>query len=228
MRLVSWNCCAGPLEPKRRALDALQADIAVVPESPKGGDNSPTYVWCGDNPKKGMAVIAAREWRLACVDGWQHLPKHFVPIMVEGPVSFLLIAVWSKKAGADTYVRGISRAIDLMRSEILKQPTVIIGDFNSNTIFDSEHPSDFNHTAMVRRMDELGLKSAYHHVRSEEHGRETAHTYYHYRKADRGFHIDFCFVPSSWTLSLQVDVGTFDEWKSLSDHVPLIVNVSGT
>jgi endonuclease/exonuclease/phosphatase family metal-dependent hydrolase len=45
------------------------------------------------------------------------------------------------------------------------------------------------------------------------------------------YHIDYCFVPSSWTGSLAaVSVGSFDDWvgSGLSDHVPLIVDFEFT
>jgi endonuclease/exonuclease/phosphatase family metal-dependent hydrolase len=47
-------------------------------------------------------------------------------------------------------------------------------------------------------------------------------------KRDGGsYHIDYCFVPESWTKSISaVELGGFDDWVHLSDHVPLIVEVS--
>jgi endonuclease/exonuclease/phosphatase family metal-dependent hydrolase len=41
------------------------------------------------------------------------------------------------------------------------------------------------------------------------------------------FHIDYCFVPSSWTNSISaVTIGPLKDWvgNHLSDHVPLIVD----
>jgi len=35
VRLVTWNCCSGPLDRKLSDLATLEADIAVVPECPR-------------------------------------------------------------------------------------------------------------------------------------------------------------------------------------------------
>jgi hypothetical protein len=35
VRLVTWNCCSGPLDRKLSDLATLAADIAVVPECPR-------------------------------------------------------------------------------------------------------------------------------------------------------------------------------------------------
>ena len=40
-------------------------------------------------------------------------------------------------------------------------------------------------------------------------------------------HLDYCFIPKSWTEHLtKVEVGTYDEWHSFSDHASLIVDLA--
>ena len=39
------------------------------------------------------------------------------------------------------------------------------------------------------------------------------------------FHIDYVFVPKDWRLK-SVEVGSFGEWGKLSDHVPVVVDVT--
>jgi hypothetical protein len=57
-------------------------------------------------------------------------------------------------------------------------------------------------------------------------GLESRPTYYHLWNKHSSFHIDYCFVPSSWAKQIaQVDVGGFDDWKGLSDHRPLVVDI---
>jgi endonuclease/exonuclease/phosphatase family metal-dependent hydrolase len=39
-------------------------------------------------------------------------------------------------------------------------------------------------------------------------------------------HIDYAFVPQAWSPGiLDVSVGSYDDWASLSDHRPLIVDL---
>ena len=72
--------------------------------------------------------------------------------------------------------------------------------------------------------EELGLVSAYHRYTGEPHGIERTPTHYWRWQETSPFHIDYCFVPRSWRIE-RVEVGGFDEWKELSDHRPLIVDV---
>jgi exonuclease III len=45
-----------------------------------------------------------------------------------------------------------------------------------------------------------------------------------YRKRDKGYHIDYCFVPKSWMRWVKsVSVGTYEQWSDLSDHSPMFV-----
>src|ERR1035438_9616615 len=102
-------------------------------------------------------------------------------------------------------------------------PTVILGDFNSNTMWDREHPGA-SHTDLVKRLDNLGLVSAYHSHFSEKHGQETLPTYFHKKQKKWPSHINYCFLAKTWAVT-DVTVGSFDEWNAKSDHMPLVVKV---
>ena len=82
--------------------------------------------------------------------------------------------------------------------------TVLIGDFNSNAIWNAEHPAEHNHSAIVSRLDQLGCSSAYHEYFGEAHGSETRHTYFHWWKEERPFHIDYVFIPKLWLPRQQI------------------------
>lgn len=147
--------------------------------------------------------------------------------MVEGPVSFLLLAVWMKGIGPDRYVRGMHRAINECRALIERHPTVILGDLNSNSIWDHEHPADRNHSALVAELTSLGLVSTYHHARGEAHGAESEPTFYFYRRQQIPYHLDYCFIPARWASRLtQVEVGAWHDWHALSDHVPITATIT--
>jgi endonuclease/exonuclease/phosphatase family metal-dependent hydrolase len=71
----------------------------------------------------------------------------------------------------------------------------------------------------LKALNDLGLVSAYHLSRREDFGRENLATYFHHKKSDNAFHIDYIY--SNFGTPLKVDVGLFLEWSQLSDHVPL-------
>ncbi|HJW08314.1 MAG TPA: hypothetical protein VJ483_01695, partial [Holophagaceae bacterium] len=104
---------------------------------------------------------------------------------------------------------------------------VFLGDFNSNAIWDHEHPADRNHSAVVARLKSHGLVSAYHHQRQEAHGCENEPTFYLHWNEAKPFHLDYCFLPKTWARRIRnVEVGGFEAWKDHSDHRPLIVDLA--
>jgi hypothetical protein len=154
------------------------------------------------------------------------VPKFVFPVQVLGPRNFTLIAVWSKGGQKYRYVMGVVKAIQTYRSLFESSPTVLIGDLNSNAIWDSLHPEGLNHSALINLLSELGLVSSYHHFYGEAQGLETRPTCYLLWNKDRPYHIDYCFVPKSWASRIQrVDVGAFDAWRQHSDHRPLLVDI---
>ncbi len=227
MRLVAWNCCSGPLERKLEALRLLDPDIAVIPECPRLPRRAGSTWWIGSNPHKGLGVIAKAPWRITRVTRRSDLPHYIAPLRVTGPEAFTLWAVWACHVGADRYVRGTHRAVDSSRRLFGSGPSVMLGDFNSNAIWDHEHPADRSHSALVRKLETFGLTSAYHTFHGEAHGAETQPTFFEYRHAHRPYHLDFCFLPTAWSGRVtRVEVGRHAEWAGRSDHMPLVVDVS--
>ena len=227
MRLVTWNCRRGPYRIKARALEKLRFDIAVMPESPRPATESESALWVGVQPNRGLLVVASPAWRLRPI-AMRGLAKFFVPIEVSGPEKFLLLAIWAQQNTRRTrYVLGVMRAIKRCATMIQSQPTVLLGDFNSNTFWDGNYPSNANHTALVERLHKLGCVSAYHHFYGEEHGSESRPTYFQYNHRDKPYHLDYCFVPRAWAPRIRrIVVGTHDQWRRWSDHRPVVVDLS--
>ena len=124
------------------------------------------------------------------------------------------------------YVKGLLRGVEVYRDLIEGQPTVIMGDFNSNAIWNRKRAGAQDHGALVTRLDELGLVSAYHDFHDEAHGAETRPTLYFLRKESRPYHIDYCFIPKTWASHVRaVDVGSYAEWTGASDHRPVVVDL---
>lgn len=210
-------------------LGKLRFDIAVIPESPEPDALSESVLWFGDRPERGLLVAASPEYRL-CEVALVDLPKFVVPIQVTGPERFLLFAIWAQQNNReDRYVRGVVRAVESCASLIAGQPTVLLGDFNSNTFWDRQFPRKANHTSLVTKLQELGCVSAYHHFHGEGHGAESLPTFFQYNHRDKPYHLDYCFVPERWTARIsKVLVGGYDQWRRWSDHRPLVVELSAS
>jgi len=231
LRIVTWNC-AMALARKAPSLLALRPDIAVVQEcSKKSVDDLQSHgfsgLWFGGaNPNKGLAVFCSKEFSLQA--GSKLFGKWVVPVRVHGAmVDFNLLAVWACAVGtnrADNYIGQVFRCLEEHGGWFDKTPVVAAGDFNSNSQWDANRPGR-NHTEVVRLFDSHGLISAYHAHHEEKQGTETHPTYYFYRHQDKPFHIDYVFVPKRWRLR-SVEVGSFREWGHLSDHVPVVIDVS--
>lgn len=227
MRLLTWNCCKGTIDAKAPRLDSLAADITVLQECAQPTSTSDRCLWFGDNPRQGLAVLAREGFRLSALPTRADVPRYSIPVRVRGPYgTFLILAVWSKKAPTHPYVEGVVEAIDRYRDLIEATPTVVMGDLNSNAIWDRQHPATHNHSALVARLGQLGMTSAYHAYFGEAHGAESRPTHYFHWKVEKPFHIDYCFVPDAWLPGLeQVGVGTFADWSDASDHRPLWIYI---
>jgi exodeoxyribonuclease-3 len=230
LRIVTWNCGMA-LTRKAPSLVALNPDIAVVQECSKNSvddlhGHGFTGLWFGANPNKGLAVFCRKGFALQAVG--KPFGKWVVPVRVRGAVvDFSVLAVWACPVGtkrADNYIGEVHRCLVKHRGWFSKSPVVAAGDFNSNVQWDKNRPGR-NHTEVVRLLEDHGLSSAYHAHREEKQGAETTPTYYFYRHPDKPFHIDYVFVPKPWKLK-SVEVGSFREWRHLSDHVPLVVDLS--
>ncbi|CAN5622497.1 endonuclease/exonuclease/phosphatase family protein [soil metagenome] len=226
MRLVTWNCCRGSYEKKFPLLEALAPDVAVVQECARPELESDTCIWFGDNVKQGVAIQSAPPYKLTRLPTLERVPKYVVPIGVSGPIEFTMLAVWSQGKQTYSYVEAVVKAVEMYNHMFAQSPTVLIGDLNSNCIWDKTHPRDLNHTALVALLKRHGMVSAYHLFKSEEHGHETTPTFYFHWNEKRPYHIDYCFIPEAWATSVRrVEVGTYEDWRQHSDHRPLLVEI---
>jgi endonuclease/exonuclease/phosphatase family metal-dependent hydrolase len=99
----------------------------------------------------------------------------------------------------------------------------MVGDFNSNTIWDKKHRRG-NHSSVVERLEEKGILSCYHVHHKQIQGKEKDPTFYLYKHKDKPYHIDYCFAPTEWVNRVkQLEIGDYNEWCNVSDHSPLFV-----
>lgn len=216
---------------KHQHLYDVSPDIAIIPECARncvdlciaeGWDGR----WIGDNPQKGLGILVAKPWRIGRMGKARN--KWVIPVWIRGGSSdFLLLAVWAMddKSSTRAYIGQIREALNKNLQWFSDNEMVIVaGDFNSNKIWDVGDVGD--HSAVVNLLAKNNLVSAYHHFFSESQGEETRPTHYHSRWKKKPYHVDYVFVPERWTGRMKnVDVGERARWSSLSDHMPLTVDV---
>ena len=95
-----------------------------------------------------------------------------------------------------SYIGQVYKAVGKYQNFISQADTVILGDLNSNQIFDKKFRIG-NHTTVVNLLAEMGLVSAYHDYYREAHGSETRPTFYLYRHQAKPLHLDYIFIPKS-------------------------------
>jgi len=239
MRIVTWNANAHgritqPASAQlafaraQAAINTFAPDIAVFQEVPNPFvPNTSTQFWYGRKYARGIAVCTQPQFALTPL--FSSAPQSVFPFRVEGPVSFSLLAVRSlppeRSPSLQAYVREVMIGVEQCRDILRAGPAVIIGDFNTNSSADLQ-TRRMSHSMLVRLLrDEFNLVSAYHQHRGVEHGAEAEPTFYLYRHQTKPFHVDYCFVPASWKIS-RVEVGSFTEWRTHSDHCPLVVDVA--
>ncbi|MEZ4622210.1 MAG: hypothetical protein R2867_42815 [Caldilineaceae bacterium] len=231
MKLITWNC-QGAFRKKAHLLTALQPTLAVVQECecptklrfPADTPPADDFLWQGDNLDKGVGVFGYGNLHFALDSRYDPTIRHAIPVHVSGDLELHMLAVWAMghRQKARSYVGQVYHAIQHYADFLCERPTVILGDFNSNAIWDHERKIS-NHSALVEILAAAGLVSAYHTYFDETHGREQQQTYFHHRSPQKGYHLDYCFVPKVWLTRLQtVRVGAFEPWCSSSDHTPLV------
>lgn len=224
LKILTWNCHQKSFEEYMRYCNEFEADILVIQECVKPPEETPNCVWVGKDPnKKGLAVISREGYELTAMPLKQGLPSYYLPVAVKGPIRFNLMAVWTQ-AASPCYIQGAHKIIDCIQDYLLDQYSsdmVIIGDFNSNSIWDRLHGKR-SHTAFVQRLkNNHNMASTYHYFYKEEHGKEEVPT--HLWRYSQPFHIDYCFAPLEWCERIvSVNVSDFEIWKERSDHVPIL------
>lgn len=222
MKIVSWNC-NGKFREKYKFISKLDAEIYIIQECENPSIYVDTdysrfatnYLWTGENDKKGLGIFAKNNvdikdnhWETYCL-------RNFISVKINN--DFDLVGVWACKPYIEEYY--IYQNINLCN---INKNTIIIGDFNSNQIWDNQHEKR-NHTTVVNELKYKGLVSAYHFIKKENQGEETENTFYMYRHLDKGYHIDHCFILENRIK--EYHILSDKEWIDYSDHIPLLLEI---
>lgn len=219
---------------KADAILALKPDILVVqecehPEKLVFNLNTPSptdILWFGTNINKGLGIFSYGNFTLKKLKTHNSELKMMVPIAVLGnQLNFTLYAIWANNPTDPDgqYVEQVWKGIHHHDYHLNKKCSMLIGDFNSNTIWDRKH-REANHSNVVKRLEEKGIYSSYHLKNKQTQGKEEHPTFYLYRHQNKPYHLDYCFISRDLAEKLNsVEIGDFDYWTQYSDHVPVIV-----
>lgn len=248
MKIVSWNCNGG-LRKKYHLLDALHADLLIIQECENPSESTSEYrnwakdyIWIGENKNKGVGIFARNnnvarplKWDSSFkVNGLKSTSKTlswktsdlrlFVPFVLNNHYTFL--ACWTKGKPDQVfgYMGQFWKYLQIHRNELTGNNILIIGDFNSNSIWDKPDRW-WNHTSTVDELSDIGIESLYHYQFKESQGNETRATFFHQRKIDKPYHIDYAFLSKNLIGSSKIEIGSVIDWLRFSDHMPIIINV---
>jgi len=232
MKVVTWNC-SGALRKKHHALDELQPDLLVIQECENPAESTHhyrewagTYLWSGENKNKGIGVFAKAGARLAGLDWNNEGLQSFLPCKVNDAID--LVAVWTKYANSPNfrYIGQLWKYLNLHGAKMQGKPTLLVGDFNSNSCWD-EWDRWWNHSDVVRMLSDRGLYSTYHDYFGEEQGKESRPTLYHRKNPEKPYHVDYAFASADLFSPKEnsVTIGSMSDWLDLSDHMPLVFTI---
>jgi exodeoxyribonuclease III len=235
MKLITWNC-QGAFRKKTANILYHEPDILIIQEcehpdklgfgtlSPKPKD----YYWYGDSPHKGLGIYSYSDYRFELLSVFNPKFRYILPFRVtRNEQSFTLFAIWAmdNKVNYDArYIGQIWLAINYY-ANLLGNSTILIGDFNSNKIWDYKDRVG-NHSDVVRKLEEKKIISVYHRHFNASQGEEKHPTFFLQRNQNKPYHIDYCFASADITNKVNsVEIGTYENWKEYSDHSPLIINL---
>ncbi|MEO7306449.1 MAG: hypothetical protein ABIR78_05525 [Ferruginibacter sp.] len=233
MKIITWNCNMA-FRKKAPFILTHKPDILIVPEC-EHPDNLkfdpatplPTdMLWYGSNKNKGLGIFSYGDLRFKLLRNHNPELKMIIPIAVTGlELSFTLYAIWANNPDDPDgqYVEQVWKAIHHYDKKLKNKQTILIGDFNSNTIWDRKYRAG-NHSNVVKRLEEKGIFSCYHLHHKQVQGKEEHPTFYLYKHKDKPYHLDYCFASVDMTDKIEsVEIGEYDVWKQYSDHVPVMV-----
>ncbi|WP_331077456.1 hypothetical protein [Daejeonella sp.] len=233
MKIITWNCNMA-FRKKADFILAQKPDILIIPECEhpdklkfNKGTLLPTDIfWYGSNPNKGLGVFSYGDYKFKLLEIHNPGIKNILPLSVKGgQLDFTLFAIWANnpqdKEGH--YVTQVWKAIHYYDQLLSDKRTILIGDFNSNTIWDRVS-REGNHSTVVEKLAAKKIFSTYHKFHDQTQGKEKHPTLFMYRHENKPYHIDYCFASTDLIDKLiNVEIGNYADWTQHSDHKPLIV-----
>lgn len=226
MKIVSWNA-NGAFRKKYRELSKLGADIYVVMEceNPDTVDD-PEYhafvdngVWVGRLKYKGLMVFSPDpNIRIERLDWGDEHHSFFIPVKIND--KYTLVGAWA----CGLYCAELYDWINTVGENLTDEAT-IIGDLNSNVMFDGQRREikGREFSDCLRVLKDKGIVGLWHFFKDEEHGKESVPTFFLYRHLDKSYHIDHALGSPKNVRSMKIHSRW--EWLSLSDHLPIEIEL---
>jgi len=222
MKVLTWNCNL-VFSKDFELIRHFDSDIIVIQECEKLDlDQFEGYKshWIGMNDSKGLAVLTKGESNFPS-DLFRCDLVYFLPVSF-GDTAVLGVWAFNGRAGGKV-TRGSGYVLDALshyESWIKSHKRIVVaGDFNNAPRFDK--PGHINNFVDINtRLNDFGLNSAYHAFSDEPIGNESRYTHFHQKNPNKGFHIDYIYT--NFKAIDSVEIGKFEDWASVSDHVPLI------
>ena len=233
MKIITWNCNMA-FRKKADLILKYKPDILVVPECEhpdKLKFNKETPIptdifWYGTNLHKGLGVFSYGNYKFKLLDVHNPDFRNVLPLSVTGgKFDFTLFAIWANNPRDKDghYITQIWKAMHYYDSLLLDNKTILVGDFNSNTIWDKPRRAG-NHSTVVANLEAKKIFSTYHKFHGQTQGKEKHPTLFLYRHQNKPYHLDYCFASTDFMEKLtNVEVGNYNDWTRYSDHKPLSV-----
>ncbi len=230
MKIVNWNC-NGAFRKKFKLLEQFDADIIVIQEceDPERSidtnykDWAKNYIWIGDNKNKGLGIFCKEVIKISNNNWQRENLKYFLSATIND--DFNLIGLWNHHANSPTfgYIGQFWKYLQINKS--LMSKAIIIGDFNSNKIWD-KWDRWWNHSDVVRELEEIGIRSLYHDYHNERQGEESVPTFYLQKNVLKPFHIDYAFADEKeFAVIKKFEIGLNNNWIQWSDHMPILIEI---
>lgn len=230
--LATWNC-QGALRGKWPLLSDFGADVIVVQEceDPARSEDtryrnwaSSNHLWIGASRHKGLGIFTQSNWAKANFSGldWHTDARYF---LAAAAANIPICGVWTQRGIlGPPYIGQLHLALDTAPDWLDNPFCVLLGDFNSNVIWDKAG-RDWGHAKTTARLAERGFRSAYHCHFGAEQGGEPHPTFHLQRNPAKPYHIDYVYIGRGWQV-LSCDVGAPADWAKCSDHLPIIVRLA--
>ena len=234
MKILLWNCNNGIS--KQTQIDyfkSFDSDIAVIPELKKHNIeklNPSSSIWITNNfenkTPKGLGILGFDNVQLELLPRDEDM-EIYIPIKVStSKLNFTLLAVWNFywacKQGRFKDLKG-DNCLEWAALEhykpILKDPSLIAGDWNFGPTFSQEAFVKLNNI-----LNKQGIKSLYHDF---ENIPVTDTKNYTYKSPMKTFHhLDHMFGSSYFLNKMKnFKVSSLDE-AILSDHASLLLELN--
>jgi len=233
MKIITWNCNMA-FRKKANLILAHKPDIVIIPECENpdklkfepGLPIPDDIFWFGKNQNKGLGVFSYGNYKFQLGETYNPDYRIVLPLIATNKkFAFTLFAIWANNPQdrGFEYIGQVWKALNFYKNVLKNKRTILVGDFNSNTIWDKPR-REGNHSTVVKFLASKGIHSAYHKFFKQRQGQEEHRTLFMYRHKDKSYHIDYCFASEDFIKRLSnVEVGAHTDWCKHSDHTPLMV-----